>query len=117
MKSNQSNEISDSCSFLRDGGETHQEGLGMLLAQMGMIHSILQLVMSSTIRPGASPSDPLEHTAHMVSVWCLPSNTWYPQVFPQADSLPPMWRRSSCRRPPIQPESIQLFTQADTLGK
>lgn len=74
MKSNQSHEISSSCSFLREDGETHQEGLGSCLPRSFVAFSS-SLCPAQTpvegIRPGAAPGDPLERTAHRVSVWCL----------------------------------------------
>lgn len=89
----------------------------MLLAQREIILSLLHTNPCGRDQSwGCSQPSPGTHSPHVMSGF-VSAGTLYPQLFPQADSLPGMWKRSSCRRPPGQAESIQLFTQADTLQK
>lgn len=79
VKNNQTHEISDSCSFLRDGGETtsaaaHPAGDGSCSLDLPRAASSSVLCPALTpvegIGPGAAPSGFFEHPAHVVSVWC-----------------------------------------------
>lgn len=73
MKTNQTDEISDSCSFLRDGGEATSAAArpaGDLLGAASSSPLCPALIPVEVISPGAAPSGPFERPARVVAVRC-----------------------------------------------